>query len=72
MTDNFEELKSCPFCGGTPVELQIGPSRFVRCDGCGACSPSLEGYGAKEAVRQAWNRRAERDCIKGDTNDQCT
>lgn len=55
------ELKPCPFCGGT--ELNVRKAKYmwwVECCNvnCSACS----GYKShKKAAIEAWNRRAKSD-----------
>lgn len=52
-----EELKACPFCGGTRISYsthQIGIA--VGCDSCGA---ACEIKGSKEQCAEAWNTRAK-------------
>jgi len=55
------ELKSCPFCGGEAVMLEIGFYWWVRCRSCEAESKLSNTEG--EAIT-AWNRRV------GDSNDE--
>jgi Lar family restriction alleviation protein len=55
-----EELKPCPFCGGTPVmadnvEKMRSLSYFVRC-ACGARTVSAL---SESVVAEIWNRRAK-------------
>lgn len=55
-----EKLKSCPFCGGTPVmadntETMKSLSYFVRCT-CGARTVSALSTRAAAAI---WNRRVK-------------
>lgn len=51
-----EELKPCPFCGGTAYIHELSDRLYiVMCD-CGASS-GIEGT-EKEAAA-AWNRRAD-------------
>lgn len=51
-----EELKPCPFCGGTDIKLDAVPAvaQFYRCERCKAKGPYwIAGAGAKEL----WNVR---------------
>jgi len=54
-----EELKPCPFCGGSAFEMvdedKGDDYGFVACSGCHVETP----YGYKEYRREKWNRRAE-------------
>lgn len=52
----YDELKPCPFCGGTERATNWGLHR-ARCVECGATSGDY--LTRKEAVA-AWNRRVER------------
>lgn len=54
----MEELKPCPFCGSSRVEV-VGHFPFVRCKECEA---ETDNYDDKEAAAEAWNTRAERTC----------
>lgn len=63
------ELKHCPFCGGSPIALQVGEDKDgkqyqVICPwpwtdhedgGCGASSGF---YGTLSEAIDAWNRRS--------------
>lgn len=53
----LEELKPCPFCGGTELEVMEIDEGFsaVACDTCDAIGPM--GQGDEEAKRE-WNQRA--------------
>jgi len=53
MTDT-PELKPCPFCGSTDVELFV-PQYCVTCNGCGVHTSVCETRG--DAISE-WNRRA--------------
>ena len=66
-----EELKPCPFCGGTSGTDEQGETyrwRLWRCSDCGACGPeercNITGSGqggvkeARQIAAAAWNRRA--------------
>lgn len=51
-----EELKPCPFCGGTDLDaLDMEGKHYVVCYDC-----ALEGpfHDSRAAVVKAWNRRA--------------
>lgn len=56
------ELKPCPFCGGTSVDVKYEPypvpNHYIVCNynkgGCGASSGC--DYTVEEAI-EAWNRR---------------
>lgn len=51
-----EELKPCPFCGSTYVDLCVSKfSSVVACGECQSEGPNIHDEG--EAVRK-WNRRA--------------
>lgn len=55
------ELKSCPFCGGAPIERWCGGVYLVECSQCfvskgdGGADTDIE-----ESARANWNRRASR------------
>ena len=51
------ELKPCPFCGSTNIDITeyAAVMVFVQCDDCGATFPHFDG---KEEAVSAWNRRA--------------
>lgn len=56
-----EELKPCPFCGGSDVRLrhhQAEKMSWVSCVGCGLEAPTETGVSEADAVAY-WNRRAE-------------
>ncbi|WP_081058729.1 Lar family restriction alleviation protein [Burkholderia cepacia] len=56
---NDNVLKPCPFCGGDVKHIQglppLDDSHFIDCPGCGMSSKIAS---TKEAVIEAWNRRA--------------
>lgn len=56
---NDNVLKPCPFCGGDVKHIQglppLDDSHFIDCPGCGISSKIAS---TKEAVIEAWNRRA--------------
>lgn len=55
MTD---EMKPCPFCGGTKIDIaNIADMRRVACRGCGAKIERYEHYPTAAAL-SAWNARA--------------
>ena len=55
----MEELKACPFCGSTNVEISpYGGAKAVACMDCFCRSEIFEGENAKEKAIAAWNRRA--------------
>lgn len=47
------ELKPCPFCGGTEIDME--DNAYMRCTSCGASSGWK--YDPVEAI-EAWNNRA--------------
>jgi len=51
-----QELRPCPFCGGTNIALVNGGlgNRFAHCDGCRASTDD----GSEERAIAAWNRRS--------------
>ena len=67
-----EELKPCPFCGGTST-LLVGetpqangppncdfifvPLVFMQCDKCGLTLKQIMGMGARDKAIAAWNTR---------------
>lgn len=57
----MSELKRCPFCGGSDIDIRTdngGLSWYSFCNACGV----ICGYAmTKDDVMNAWNRRAERD-----------
>ena len=60
MRCNMKELKPCPFCGGKAKMNYYGgqhiPFYSISCSECG-CKQANSIH--KEAVIEAWNRRAE-------------
>lgn len=56
MTAKTDELKPCPFCGGTDLKLfgESAPEWWVTCQTCRSSSPTSSSKG--QAVG-AWNRR---------------
>lgn len=71
MSNNIEELKPCPFCGGKELYFfgttrHAGPLtcywRQVRCYICMTSSGAASGLSEDEAEHKAgelWNRRAK-------------
>jgi len=57
----MEELKPCPFCGGTNVDARtdgFGAGWYIFCQDCGVmCGYALNTV---EAIK-AWNRRTSDD-----------
>jgi Lar family restriction alleviation protein len=53
------ELKPCPFCGGTDISCADAGYKtdiwFVQCEDCGATFPHFD---SKEEAIDHWNRRA--------------
>ena len=49
-----EELKPCPFCGGTAILYDAGIP-YVRCDTCGT---QTTAYQTPDEAIAAWNRRS--------------
>lgn len=77
VTTMANELKPCPFCGGTDISCADAGYKtdiwFVQCEDCGATFPHFD---SKEEAIDHWNRRAtesinwiadELDKIKGDS-----
>lgn len=64
-----EELRECPFCGGTRsisvLNFFTGDS-FRKCDICGAEAP--EGKTTEEAV-ELWNHRPVEDALKAEVEE---
>ena len=56
------ELKSCPFCGGS-VEVCVGVLAGVTMIECGECGATVSfgGKGEWYDAVDAWNRRAARE-----------
>lgn len=67
-----QDLKPCPFCGGTNGQDEQGETyrwRKWRCNDCGACGPeercNMTGAGrageaeARQIALTAWNTRAQ-------------
>lgn len=55
-----EELKECPFCGGTPVmadniKTKKSLSYYVKC----ACGVRIVSTFSKRVAAEMWNRRAK-------------
>lgn len=64
------ELKSCPFCGGAPVERYPGGTAYgIECESChiGTAYVCLSDY--RQSV-DAWNRRAD-ECDREALLDVC-
>lgn len=64
----FDELKSCPFCGGE-AHLFVDSGVRVMCPRCGAttkilvdglCASGITGNATKTVI-EAWNRRVEHE-----------
>jgi len=57
----MNELKPCPFCGGTDCEARTadcGMTWYIFCSDCGLmCGYAL----TKDTAKAAWNRRAGED-----------
>ncbi len=53
----MEQLKHCPFCNSSSVELHSGGTdmRWVNCGLCSARGPVAEGYDAAERAASMWN-----------------
>lgn len=52
-----EELKPCPFCGGTRIFISEDPltlHEYAYCDECKASGPEMED---EYTATKAWNRR---------------
>lgn len=54
----MNELKPCPFCGGSAAIRMTGSGHFVECDSCMAKVGSI-GYGfdLDDVATAAWNQR---------------
>ena len=58
------KLKHCPFCGSSPIALQVGEDKGkqyqVVCPWTddGGCGASSGFYGTLNEAIDAWNRRA--------------
>lgn len=48
------ELKPCPFCRSTDLEIEIGPACFVMCRNCNTMGPN--GRSRLDCIR-LWNER---------------
>lgn len=50
------ELKTCPFCGGTPYinRWQSGTGTSIKCKNCG-CTTQIEN--GESAAVEVWNKR---------------
>lgn len=72
----MENLKNCPFCGSSSIDLTEAYGRknasvFAECLDCGATGiPFAIGHDA-EAVN-AWNTRAELTCERGEEFWECS
>lgn len=54
-TEENEELKPCPFCGGIASLKYFDGLYFVLCGSCGAMT---KRYRDTDYIKKAWNRRA--------------
>lgn len=54
------ELKPCPFCGSTDIEVE-GCVDYIVCRNCGCFGPDSKPYTFDAAIER-WNTRAERTC----------
>ena len=50
-----DELKPCPFCGGSPVEARVSWGYYVRCRACIATGGVED---SPQKARDKWNCRA--------------
>jgi len=50
-----DELKPCPFCGGSPVEARVSWGYYVRCR---ACIATGGAENSPQKARDKWNCRA--------------
>jgi len=56
----MDELKPCPFCGGTAEIVRKGTARqsmVIACEDCGGGTESGEVYGLTAPENWLWNRR---------------
>jgi Lar family restriction alleviation protein len=53
----MDELKPCPFCGGTAVVDGKSDDLRVRCEGCDSDDQDDIDQAERDAIAQ-WNRRA--------------
>lgn len=50
------ELKPCPFCGGTKLEIVcFADLNYVTCNTCGVDGPDADN---KQEATEVWNERA--------------
>lgn len=58
------ELKPCPFCGGTNLKVSGGSWKYVKCKDCdnGAHAPGQGSTGNEDDAISAWNTRNQRTC----------
>ncbi|AZN71832.1 restriction alleviation protein, Lar family [Georhizobium profundi] len=54
MTNEADELKPCPFCGGRDMRVNRTTASWISCNDCGAETDSRANEGQ---ARAAWNRR---------------
>jgi Lar family restriction alleviation protein len=60
-----EQLKPCPFCGGSVTHYMAIPGHdgsYIQCDGCDLTTPNASGATAAVADAAAvryWNTRAD-------------
>ena len=68
MKEQNNELKKCPFCGGTASIREVTPvrknnSKFFGCGGyypmCNNCLTTGNNYSTYEKAAEAWNNRVE-------------
>ncbi len=62
-TNEQNEMKPCPFCGGKP-ELYLYYDRkslLIECDECGA---RIFGYRSIDEIIEAWNKRTKQKSIR--------
>mgnify|MGYP001329993143 CR=1 FL=1 len=55
MNDEIE-LKPCPFCGGT--KLDVSDEDYVYCNTCDARGPSSYAENEEQSNYELWNERA--------------